>query len=1077
MAMLTESSSARESGFRCKRVRPAVATLDATSTLLRPNGGLITQSRPPGNPSVEVSDPGVILDESAFAGIDTPTSGACCTSLCLRATLRAEPLIQEGPRQPPSDGRATHDRLWGVQERTALGTPRSALNGAGALTASSSPTGGKQPWQVPAGVHCSRHQTLESQNEGALNRDIPEAYQSQKRQVTNGDSGGMTFNTKVIEPNCSARPADRPNLMTSTNDTTTDGQQTLVYGFRPITRVTPASLGDRLVEPAKVNHVMTSTAPLRAAEPSVDATVRRENIPATPSLDTTCTLRATSDDSLEGGARDRAEVSAQRQKINVLPVVGGPSLGNDINARDQLISEKLIAPNAARVKDPFDLEWRNAPLNEEETAELAALAPGLKRTQTTTSDPARRAARATLRLRVADAARELTEKVQAHVQTRTAEVAATGTRVQQYVEEQVRILAEAQKRELADALTALAEEYCPLLEHLEFALSGNSMLRDIDTVNCLRAEGKALNQRAHLLSERERLASLPQTSPDDTLALDSMQWLQECQQYRAKLGDAPRPTRGRTPPPSYREASTLPAPGGNHVGCFPGEFPDADAMTYEYYAETPARSGTPLVYAPAPKLMDATWCSPATSSPVLIAPQRWGVDARPHASLPRKIVRIEKYNANDPFDLYLQRFKVTSDLNDWTDTERAAHLALSLEPSEFQSVRQISCHEPQAYARMTQILLAHYGATSQRQHYLAAFAGRCQMPDESLAKFARELQALGDRAYPTLGSTQRDNMVCDRFMRTVHDVNLRRYLLRGDSVTSMSVVLPKAIAYEAGRDELVEPTSPWRVEPQSAGTKPGSLHYTPTRHAFDTLAALQPLQQQLNALVLQVRAQSGTRVTGPAPPTTTRDSGRSKSGRTCYQCGRQGHLSRDCHQHQPTATAPTRSGRRRAASKPPGEPTAGAPRTPSPRRPREREHTASFSLQGHRPTRSVDRQPQPVQSPSKGKRSLRSRDLVQDQPWADDETFFCTDSVSPKKPPKPKPTRLETCLAKTIGVVHAKEGVTRPGRRPQQPQDDADSVKVIFDTEPTRPAGNAQRSPSKVKGRGGPLTSQAVQVE
>ncbi|MGH0123546.1 UNVERIFIED_CONTAM: hypothetical protein FKN15_012952 [Acipenser sinensis] len=120
----------------------------------------------------------------------------------------------------------------------------------------------------------------------------------------------------------------------------------------------------------------------------------------------------------------------------------------------------------------------------------------------------------------------------------------------------------------------------------------------------------------------------------------------------------------------------------------------------------------------------------------------------PQTSLPaaasgsaQQKVKPSKFNGKMYWAAYYEHFEKVSALNGWTDNEKRAQLAISLDGDAMTILTLLQTEAASDYRGLVDVLALCY-RRSQKEHAKAQYDTRKKKPDESLADFAQDLQSI-----------------------------------------------------------------------------------------------------------------------------------------------------------------------------------------------------------------------------------------------------------------------------------------------------------------------------------------------
>ena len=178
---------------------------------------------------------------------------------------------------------------------------------------------------------------------------------------------------------------------------------------------------------------------------------------------------------------------------------------------------------------------------------------------------------------------------------------------------------------------------------------------------------------------------------------------------------------------------------------------------------------------------------------------------------------------------------------------------------------------------------------SQRIHlYQAELKTRVRKPNESLADLGRDISRISRLAYPTADQATRETIGINAFLDAIPGpaVEIRLNVVRGHPATILEAValaLEVEAILEAGDTRKSTSRRP-QIHQVDDGEKP---------HNDARAKRMNKTIERLESEVRELKSEKAGKAKGKRP-SPDRGSYSSVETRTCYRCGKQGHLIKDC---------------------------------------------------------------------------------------------------------------------------------------------------------------------------------------
>uniref|UniRef100_A0A5S6Q2I3 RNA-directed DNA polymerase n=2 Tax=Trichuris muris TaxID=70415 RepID=A0A5S6Q2I3_TRIMR len=291
----------------------------------------------------------------------------------------------------------------------------------------------------------------------------------------------------------------------------------------------------------------------------------------------------------------------------------------------------------------------------------------------------------------------------------------------------------------------------------------------------------------------------------------------------------------------------------------------------------------------------------------------------------RPVVMPQSYNGEGSWQDWKTSFDQCSALNQWTEQDKLQWLAVCLTGDAAWAFGQLTVEQRESYDSCIAGLTTLLVPPDVEQLNVTLFRTRRKSKNEDWFAFARELSKLAAKAYPAFAPGVRDTLSLERFLTELGPEDWASSVRRAHPSSLMDAVR-MAIQQEAteqayrgnvlrqavnsarvhvGEVEEIAATVSRSNHPNRGQDSPGGYQRT---ESLDEVRALRneidEMKRMVQEMCLQIsplaaRLQGGRLTNGPQAL------GRAR----CFNCGRRGHLIKDCPRLQTAERSPDHHGK------------------------------------------------------------------------------------------------------------------------------------------------------------------------
>lgn len=251
------------------------------------------------------------------------------------------------------------------------------------------------------------------------------------------------------------------------------------------------------------------------------------------------------------------------------------------------------------------------------------------------------------------------------------------------------------------------------------------------------------------------------------------------------------------------------------------------------------------------------------------------------------------YEGKCPWEAYFTQFEMLAGLNNWTEAEKAAYLAVSLRGSALTVLTNLAEGQRSNYTALTTALKNRYGTGHQTELNRAKLRGRFRQREETLPALAEDVERLARLAYPGASDTMVLTLAKEQFIDALQDedTKLRIRQLRPQNLQqALETALEMESYYLAGRQRR-------SVREAHLETRPGGQQQYRGRGNIAESKVLEKLQECMEVF------QNCMEEKGAVPWMDKSRSNRRNRTVTCWGCRQKCHYRQECSSQKLTESS------------------------------------------------------------------------------------------------------------------------------------------------------------------------------
>lgn len=255
----------------------------------------------------------------------------------------------------------------------------------------------------------------------------------------------------------------------------------------------------------------------------------------------------------------------------------------------------------------------------------------------------------------------------------------------------------------------------------------------------------------------------------------------------------------------------------------------------------------------------------------------------------RQFVKPRTFDGLVSWREYQSQFNRVALLNEWSEEEKVDYLWVNLTGSALSFVEGLPAQDKSSYQTLCHALESRFGAEHLAMLYKAELLQKTRKKGQSLPELAQEVRKLSDCAYPNFPVDAKEELATEKFIEALQNAGLRLHLHQA-SPKSLTHAVELATHYEALRD--ADSRNHPRVRMVAPSHSDGEDCDDDERGESSELCRLvKRLSERLS--VVEDKEKTRKCYNCGRPGHLSKEC-RSAKNITCYNCGSRGHMARDC---------------------------------------------------------------------------------------------------------------------------------------------------------------------------------------
>ena len=263
------------------------------------------------------------------------------------------------------------------------------------------------------------------------------------------------------------------------------------------------------------------------------------------------------------------------------------------------------------------------------------------------------------------------------------------------------------------------------------------------------------------------------------------------------------------------------------------------------------------------------------------------------ATVQKPAVRPPQFDTAMPFEHYKRLYEDAAAMNGWNEFEMARYLPQVLPSTAYETVANIATGAAGAYRRMISALTRRFGASVNVGRSQALLEARRQKENEDPSAYAQALQTLAGWAYPGMEASSIDVMLKTRFMAGLRDRGLARWI-SGFEPRTLDEAVNKAVMLGAIPEDPRGGRGKGPQKEREFVPWVGQTRESDQKHGGGARTAQRGKGGSPNKGGDRPKKAVPERDSNGSDQADGDENARPPFKGTCYECGEEGHMGRDC---------------------------------------------------------------------------------------------------------------------------------------------------------------------------------------